>query len=1032
ETTSGVFNIDTRGDSLQSLTVNGTDVTNAGSAGITITTDLGTLTVTETDGVYSWSYTLNGSTDEHVDGGGTAADHVRDIFNLEVTDSDGDTATAKLGIDVQDDVPTAVDDTTTTGEDKSVSYNVLTNSDGTSDTQGADGAILTAASLVDDSQGTLTFEADGTVTFTPAPGFEGDALIDYTITDADGDTSTATLTVTVDADSTPEIVVPPEEPGVPDGPDPGDPDDPNDDIDLTAGDALYSVDEAGLSGGSDADADSETTSGVFNIETRGDDLQALTVNGTDVTNAGSDGITVTTDLGTLTVTETDGVYSWSYTLSDNTTDHSTVDSTDADNVRDIFNLEVTDSDGDTATAKLGIDVQDDVPTAVDDTTTTGEDEAVSYNVLTNSDGTSDTQGADGATLTHAALQNTDDGDLTFNADGTVTFTPAPGFEGDALIDYTITDADGDTSDATLTVTVDADSTPEIVVPPEEPGVPDGPDPGDPDDPNDDIDPAAGDALYTVDEAGLSGGSDADADSETTSGVFNIETRGDDLQALTVNGTDVTNAGSDGITVTTDLGTLTVTETDGVYSWSYTLNGSTDEHVDGGGTAADHVRDIFNLEVTDSDGDTATAKLGIDVLDDVPTAEDDTASIAEDSTTVTGNVTDNDTHSADAEEVAFNDPAAAQFGTFTDNGDGTWSYELDNSLAAVQALDDGETLTESLVYTVTDADGDTSEATLTITITGQTDAPPVVTPEDSDGTASSADNSVVEDSGATVTGTVTVSAEAGIAAVTVGGVDVTQASADNPIAIATTDRGSLTVTDYDAATGVISYSYTEDSDAEDHREEQVDSFDVTVTDVAGESTSGTLTVETLDTEPTAADDSASVEEDAVDPVTGTVLTNDTQSADGLGRVAFNDPTAAQYGSFTDNGDGSWSYELDNSLPAVQALDDGETLTESLVYTVTDADGDTSEATLTITITGQTDAPPVVTPEDSDGTASSADNSVVEDSGATVTGTVTVSAEAGIAAVSVGGVDVTSASADNPIAIATTERGSLTVTDYDAAT
>ncbi|WP_035589109.1 Ig-like domain-containing protein, partial [Halomonas huangheensis] len=131
---------------------------------------------------------------------------------------------------------------------------------------------------------------------------------------------------------------------------------------------------------------------------------------------------------------------------------------------------------------------------------------------------SDTQGADGATLTHAALQNTDDGDLTFNADGTVTFTPAPGFEGDALIDYTITDADGDTSDATLTVTVDADSTPEIVVPPEEPGVPDGPDPGDPDDPNDDIDPAAGDALYTVDEAGLSGGSDADADSETTSGV----------------------------------------------------------------------------------------------------------------------------------------------------------------------------------------------------------------------------------------------------------------------------------------------------------------------------------------------------------------------------------------------------------------------------------------------------------------------------------------------------------------------------------
>ncbi|WP_035587760.1 VCBS domain-containing protein, partial [Halomonas huangheensis] len=480
--------------------------------------------------------------------------------------------------------------------------------------------------------------------------------------------------------------------------------------------------------------------------------------------------------------------------------------------------------------------------------------------------------------------------------------------------------------------------------------------------------------------------------------------------------------------------LTVTDYDaasGVIRYVYTEDSDAEDHTDDAAQL-----DSFDVTVTDVAGESTSGTLTVETLDTEPSAADDSAELAEDtSTALTGDVLTNDTQSADGlGSVAFNDPTAAQYGSFTDHGDGTWSYELDNSLAAVQALDDGETLTESLVYTLTDADGDASEATLTITITGQTDAPPVVTPEDADGTASDADNSVTEGSGETVTGTLTVSAEAGIAAVSVGGVDVTSASADNPIAIATTDRGSLTVTDYDAASGVIRYVYTEDSDAEDHTDDaaQLDSFDVTVTDVAGESTSGTLTVETLDTEPSAADDSAELAEDTSTALTGDVLTNDTQSADGLGRVAFNDPTAAQYGTFTDNGDGSWSYELDNSLAAVQALDDGETLTESLVYTLTDADGDASEATLTITITGQTDAPPVVTPEDADGTASDADNSVTEGSGETVTGTLTVSAEAGIAAVSVGGVDVTSASADNPIAIATTDRGSLTVTDYDAAT
>ncbi len=245
--------------------------------------------------------------------------------------------------------------------------------------------------------------------------------------------------------------------------------------------------------------------------------------------------------------------------------------------------------------------------------------------------------------------------------------------------------------------------------------------------------------------------------------------------------------------------------------------------------------------------------------------------------------------------------------------------------------------------------------LTITINGQTDGPPVVIPVDTDGDVTSAHNSVVEGSGATVNGSVGVSAEAGITAVTVAGRDVTGASASNPVVI-TTDKGVLTVTGYNAATGVISYSYKETGGADDHSagDNSVrDNFTVSVTDAAGKTTSNDLVIQIIDTAPVANDDTASVTEDTTTPITGSVLTNDTLGAD-ASTVAITTGDA-KYGKLVDNGDGTWSYQLDNSLKAVQELNNGQTLTETIRYTITDADGDKSEAVLTITITGSNDAP-----------------------------------------------------------------------------
>ncbi|WP_170234307.1 Ig-like domain-containing protein, partial [Halomonas cupida] len=223
-----------------------------------------------------------------------------------------------------------------------------------------------------------------------------------------------------------------------------------------------------------------------------------------------------------------------------------------------------------------------------------EDSAVTVDVLAN-----DTRGADGASVTKATVSE-DLGSVVVNENGTITFTPAAGVEGDVVIDYTLTDADGDTSTARLTVTVAADSTPEIVIPPGEPGDPGTPPepadpenpeyPGDPEDPSDNIDLAAGDSLRVVDEAGLSDGSDAEATTETTSGTFDIRVGSDDLSSVVINGTPVTEGG----TVQGKYGTLTVTESGGEYQWSYTLDSSTTDHASEG-PAIDNVRDLFNLE-----------------------------------------------------------------------------------------------------------------------------------------------------------------------------------------------------------------------------------------------------------------------------------------------------------------------------------------------------------------------------------------------------------------------------------------------------
>ncbi|BAQ65487.1 cadherin domain-containing protein [Geminocystis sp. NIES-3709] len=108
-------------------------------------------------------------------------------------------------------------------------------------------------------------------------------------------------------------------------------------------------------------------------------------------------------------------------------------------------------------------------------------------------------------------------------------------------------------------------------------------------------------------------------------------------------------------------------------------------------------------------------------------------------------------------------------------------------------------------------------------------------------------------------------------------------------------------------------------------------------------------------------------------TGNVLANDTDTNNSYtdlrvisvrtGEIAgqgtektLGTPIEGNYGTFTLNSDGSYSYVVDNNNPDVQALNIGDTLTESFNYTVENVpDGRTDKAKFVITIDGVNDKP-----------------------------------------------------------------------------
>ncbi|WP_460410271.1 MULTISPECIES: retention module-containing protein [unclassified Pseudomonas] len=1025
-------------DGLTSLSIGGINVIIGGvPIGFpqSITTQLGnTLTVTgynSATGVVSYSYTLNGN-ENHAAGDG--ANNLSEQFTVIAGDSNGDTATGTLDVNITDDVPKAFDDSngTATETQLTLTGNVLTN-----DVQGADRVPTgpVTPGTFTGTYGTLVLNADGTYTYTLNTsdadfknlhgGGNGTETFAYTITDSDGDTSTANLVLQIHNNDDPVVI---------------------NGLNVEGGE--LTVYEKNLSDGSAPDATALTQNGTFTI-TALDGVTSLIVGGIAVvTNGVAAGFpqSITTPLGsTLTITgfnAATGAVSYSYTLVDNEA-HPTANG--ANNLPEQFAVTVIDDNGTTANGTLDVNIVDDVPQAVDDTNGTASETLLTLtgNVLTN-----DVQGADRVStgpVTPGTFTGTY-GTLVLNANGTYTYTLNTsdadfknlhgGGNGTETFAYTITDADGDTSTANLVLQIHNNDDPVII---------------------NGLDVNGGE--LTVYEKNLTDGSAPDSTALTQSGTFTI-TALDGVTTLTVGGIAVvTNGVAAGFpqSVTTPLGsTLTITgfnATTGVVSYSYTLVDNEAHPIANG---ANNLPEQFAVTVVDDNGTTANATLDVNIVDDLPKAVDDSnaGTASETLLTLTGNVLTNDVQGADRVPTGPVTPGTftGTYGTLVLNADGTYTYTLNTSDADFKNLHGGGNGTETFAYTITDADGDTSTANLVLQIHNNDD-PVIINGLDVNGGELSvyeknlSDGSAPDSTALTQSGTFTITALDGVTTLTVGGIAVVTngVAAGFPQSVTTPLGSTLTITGFNAATGVVSYSYTlVDNEAHptaNGANNLPEQFAVTVVDDNGTTANATLDVNIVDDLPKAVDDSnAGTASETLLTLTGNVLTNDVQGADRVPTGPVTPGTfTGTYGTLVLNANGTYTYTLNTNDADFKNLHGGGNGTETFAYTITDADGDTSTANLVLNIHNNDDQVylngldvnggelTVYEKNLSDGT--SPDTPAL-----TQSGTFTVTALDGLQTLTVGGINVVTGgvAAGFPQSIVTPLGSTLTITGYNPAT
>lgn len=527
---------------------------------------------------------------------------------------------------------------------------------GETNDQPGTGAILPAQTVFTDpaatdggkrlatAQGVWTLGADGRITFTPAPGFSGDATTEYRIIDDNGQTSTTTATATV-----------------------------------RPGPAAV------------ADTASTTQGTSVQIPVLGNDAPGQNADGTAGTISPASvlfeptgqpaGAVVSADRRRLAVPG-EGVYSIDPATGVVTfAPEATFDGPTATPVAYGF----TDSLGNPASATITVSVSPVGPVARDDTVETPFQSQVGIDVVS-----SDSAGPGGPIVPGATVFTdpaatdggkalvTPQGEWSIDEFGDVVFVPAEGFVGTASTTYQITDENGQTASATVSVVVlpgpvansDTASTPQNV----------------------DVSfPLLGNDVPGRGPAGTTSGFDPD------SVRFNVTPGLPAGSAISAGGRVLTVPG------------------EGVYTFDPTTEEVTfDPEPQFSGPATP-----VTYTVTDTFGNDASTTVAVTVTPITPVAIGDAAKTPG-ATPVVIDILVNDAPGSPAAplvpgSVVFTSPDATDGGkTLVVPGEGTWTVQADGSVRFTPVAG-FEGLTAPVIYSVSDENGTVAPAEIIVTV-----------------------------------------------------------------------------------------------------------------------------------------------------------------------------------------------------------------------------------------------------------------------------------------------------------------------------
>jgi len=308
-------------------------------------------------------------------------------------------------------------------------------------------------------------------------------------------------------------------------------------------------------------------------------------------------------------------------------------------------------------------------------------------------------------------------------------------------------------------------------------------------------------------------------------------------------------------------------------------------------------------------------------------------------TATGTLTDTDVDNPPNTFTAVNSPTASAggYGTFTITAAGVWSYTINEANSAVQALNVGDTLTDT--FTVTTIDG--TPQVVTIVIHGTNDAAII------SGTTT---GSAVEAGGVANATPGTPTATGTLTDTDVDNPPNTFTAVTSPTASAG-GYGTFTMT----ANGVWTYKLDNDNSAVQALnvgDKLTDTFTVTTIDgtpqVVTITINGTNDAAIISGKTTGSVIGAGDDEDdgpGMPRATGTLTDTDVDNPPNT-FTAVSSPTKSDggYGTFTMTAAGVWTYTLDDTNYAVRALDADDTLTDT--FTVHTIDGTAQAVTITI--------------------------------------------------------------------------------------